>query len=356
MTPNPPPAAPRDPDALRVAVHGLGREGLALTATLAMRPECELVALGDPRPAAIRRARGAGFALPGFARLERLIAAAAPQALVIAVPAPERAAAVRRALEAGVAVLTTSPLAATLVEAETLAALAEERGVALAVAHQLPFEPPFAHAERELGVGALGVLKLARSSVYESRVFSTREARAQAAHSPGGVLTATALDLLLMLDTLFGTPTTVRATTSSLYGAHEDEAHAMMTLATGAEIGLDASWSVPGYPRPAVVLEAEGDNGAVLVSDDAYEVELTTRRDPLPAGHRRLRDAELEQSAWYDMDGEARDPMVAAFVAWALGGAVPPHAAATSVRAQRTLESLYASARRGGTDVRVGAP
>ncbi len=355
MTPAPPPAAPPARDALRVAVFGLGRDGLAQAATLAMRPECELVALGDPRPPAVRRARGLGLAGPGFGALERLIVEASPQALVLAVPPRERAAAARLALEAGIATLVESPLAATLEEAEALVTLATARDVVFAVAHRLPFEPAFARATRELAAGALGALRLARSSVYASRVFSTREARAVAARSPGGVLACTALDLLLLLDAAFGAPVSVRATTSRLYGGLEDEAHAMMTLPSGAEVGLDASWSVPGYPAPAVVLEAEGANGVMLVSDDAYEVELAAARADFPAGHRRLRDAELAQHARFDLDGESRDPMVAGFLGWALGGESPPHAAAASLRAQRTLEALYASARRGGTEVRVGA-
>jgi predicted dehydrogenase len=68
-----------------------------------------------------------------------------------------------------------------------------------------------------------------------------------------------------------------------------------------------------------------------------------------------VRDTELPQRAHYDLDGEAREPMLAAFLAWVAGGTAPVHAVANAVRAQRTLEALYASSRRGGTPVRVGA-
>jgi predicted dehydrogenase len=354
MTPSPLQAVPLSRPTLRVGVFGLGREGLALAATLAMRPECELVALGDPSAAALRRARGAGFAAPRYTGLERLIAAAAPQALAIALPPRERAAAVRMAIESGVSTIVEPPMAATLEEAESLVARAQALRVRLAVAHRLPFEPTFAQASHEMLAGVLGHLKLVRSSVYASRVFSTRDARAVMALSPGGVLSGVAFDLLLVLEALFGSPARVRASVGRLYGGHEDEAHAMLTLPDGVEVGLEASWSVPGHARVAAVIEAEGENGVMLVSEDAYEVELEAARGGAQAGHRRRRDAELAPVGRFDLDGETRDPMLAAFLDWSLGGEEPVHTAADSLRAQRTLEAIYSSARRGGTDVRVG--
>jgi predicted dehydrogenase len=344
-----------DRDALRVAVFGLGRDGLALAATAAMRPEGTLVGLGDPRPMALRRALGVGFAVPGHSGLERLIDEVSPQALVLAVPTRERAAAVRRAIDAGIATLVAPPLAVTHEEAAALTAHASQRGVPLAVAHRLAFEPAFVHASLELDAKALGTVRLARSSMYWSRVFSTREARVLATEAPGGVLAGPALDLLVVLEALFGPPVTVRAHASRLYGGDEDEAHVMMTTGSGAEVGLDASWSVPGYPAPAAVIEAEGSNGVMLVSDDAYEAELNVAHAPFPAGHRRLQAAELTPGASFDLEGESRDPMVGAFLDWARGGPEPPHAAVHAVRAQRTLDALHASIRRGGTEVRVGA-
>src|SRR5439155_1438283 len=91
-------------------------------------------------------------------------------------------------------------------------------------------------------------------------------------------------DLLFVLLWLLGPPVLVRATSRRFYGPFEDEIHTMMALPGGAEVGLDCSWSVPGYPRQSSVIEAEGANGKMLISDDALEVELASGHGPLPSG------------------------------------------------------------------------
>src|SRR5437667_5647991 len=101
-----PPAAP-----LRVAVAGLGERGLAHAAVLSTIERATLVGLADPRPAARRAAAGAGFSAPSFADVDRLLARARPDAVVVSAPLGARAEIARRALGAGAAVLIEKPIA-----------------------------------------------------------------------------------------------------------------------------------------------------------------------------------------------------------------------------------------------------
>ena len=340
---------------VRAAVAGLDRLGVAHASVLSAVPDCELVGFCDPRRPARTSLRGMGHAAPGFGDLRKLLARTRPDVVIVSSPEAERAAQARRALEAGASVLIERPMARTAEEAAQLVRLAEERGLRLAVAHALAFEPVFARAHEAIAQGAVGRPRQVRSSMFASRVFSARQsARFDPAQVGGGVVTQLASDLLFLLLWCFGPAASVRATWNKLYGAVEDELHGMLTLADGLEVGFDSSWSVPGYPQPATVIELEGDNGKLLVSNDAVELDLATTRAGYPAGHTRLRDAELPQLARFDLEGESLYLMDAALLEWVTGGPAPPNTGAAALGLQRTVEALYASARAGGATVAVG--
>ena len=337
---------------MRAAVIGLGRAGIVHAAALSTIPGCEVVGVVDSREASRRNLRGLGFKAAAFDRIEKLLRKVRPEALFVTAPHEERARIARLALEAGVAVQIDRPLAATRAEAEDLARLAAAKGVPLACGHALAFHPVFARAHQALSAGALGPVRQVRSSMYLSRVFSTQQKLDLAPRrSAGGVAAQDASDLLFLLVWFFGAPTRVHATWNRVYGEHEDELHAMMTLPGEAEVGFDCSWSVPGYPRPATVIEMEGDHGKLLASEDALELDVTVPCADFAAGYTRFGHAELPRPARFDLDGDAAYLQDAAFLAWVTGAEPPPARAETALRVPRVLEALYASARQGGQEI-----
>ncbi len=340
-------------DTLRVAVVGLGARGIGHATALATIPGCELVGLADPRGAARRNLRGMGHTAPRYRRVEQMLEKTSPQAVFVSAPLPARAALARTALEQGCAVFLERPMATTAEQGAELVALAAEQGMPLAVAHTLAFEPVFDAARRAISSGALGKLSEARASMYASRVFSAREATRYAHGAAGGVLAHMSVDLLFVLGRMFGTPVEVRATASRLYGTLEDELHAMMTTEGGAEVGFDSSWSVPGHPYPATVIELAAERGHLLVSDDALELDLSEPSGGFPAGSTLRRIADLPQPARFDVSGEARWLEDAAFVAWVAGGSAPFNTGEAALQTQRVMEALYESAAAGGTSVSV---
>lgn len=207
-----------------------------------------------------------------------------------------------------------------------------------------------------LARGVLGSTRLVRSSMYLSRVFGSAQQRVLSdGRTPGGVVTQYSADLLFLLVWYLGAPVRVRAQWSRLYGELEDELHGMLTLANGTEVGFDSSWSVPGYPRPATVIELEGDNGKLLASDDALELELVAAAGGHPTGHSRIGHAALPHRARFDLDGEALYLQDAAFLSWVTGGGVPPNDTERSLTVVRIVEALYASAREGGREIAIPA-
>ena len=334
---------PRPLKPVRVAIAGLGRAGIAHATLLASVPDCELVAVMDRRAEARVRARGLGHHARLYSGLRRLLTDSKPDAVFLCGPQHDRAAMTRRVLEAGAAAFIEHPFGVTLDEAESIAAAAA--GVPFAGSCPLLFTPVFRRAQEALAAGVLGRVRQARSSMFVTRVF---DAKHPVHHEPGpvvgGVLAQVASDLLFLLVWYFGVPVEARATSNRMYGGLEDELHAMMKLESGAEVGLDCSWSVPGYPEPATVIELEGDNGTMLVSDDGIEADLKESRAGFGAGHTRIRSAELPQPAAFDWDGDAMYLMDASFLAWITGGPAVPNQGAFALEVRRVMDAIYTSA------------
>jgi predicted dehydrogenase len=260
----------------------------------------------------------------------------------ICTPVAARAALAMRALEAGTSVFVEHPIALDFDVVARVVAEAERSGTPLLCSFPIVHQPVFARALADVAAGSLGPIRRAHASLYVSRIFSAGEAERMTHGQAGGVLAHVALDALFLVTRMLGMPTECEARAMRLYDAHEDELHARMRLASGTEISLDCSWSVPGYPRPGTVLEIEGERGHLLVSDDGVEIDLAGRP------HQRLVDADLPQPARFDLEGESRWVEDSAFVNWVLGGPPPPGAAREALGIHALMNAIQASVRADG--------
>lgn len=350
-----PAATPRPLRPVRVAVVGLGKMGVVHTAVLSMIPDCEVVGLSDRHAPLGRSLRGMGHRAPFFSSAAKMIEKTAPDAVFVCTQPDAHYPVAKLALEAGCAVFVEKPLAHTLADAEALAALAASKGRAVACGFTLAYVPIFAAARQAVAAGALGAILQARSSMYLSQTFGPRKGwMYDPERSGGGVVANVSSHLLFLLQWMLGTPVQVRATWNRFFSRVEDELHGMMRLSGGAEVGFDSSWSVPGYPYSATVIEIDGTNGRLLVSNDALELELGAAAGGYPAGPTRLREADLPQPARFYLNGEGYYLEDAAFLQWATGGPAPPITVEAAVNVQRVMTALYASARDGGREVQVG--
>lgn len=344
--------APRPLRPVRVAVIGLGKMGVAHTAVLSMIPDCEVVGIADHHRPLGKTVRGMGYQAPFFTSAEKMLAVARPDAVFVCAQQDAHYPLAKLAIDAGAAVFVEKPLAHNLADAEALAALAAQSGRPVSCGFTLAYLPVFARARE--AVAAIGTLKQARSSMNLSQVFGPRQGwMYDPARSGGGVVANISSHLLFLLEWYMGTPVEVRATWKKLYGAVEDELQGMMTLPGGAEVGFESSWSVHGYPLSAVVIEMDGENGKLLVSNDALELDLREARDGWPAGHTRLRHAELPQPGRFDVNGDGYYLEDAWFLSWVTGGPAPPTTVEAALRVQRVMDALYRSAEVGGQPARV---
>ena len=348
--------APRPLQPVRVAVIGLGKMGVAHTAVLAAIPDVELVGLSDHHAPLGRSVRGLGHRAPFFEHPAKLIEKTRPDAVFVCTQPDAHRSLAEMALDAGAAVFVEKPLAHTLADAEALAATGARHRKPVACGYNLAFVPIFAAAQHALRAGVIGEVRQARASMYLSQTFGPRKGwMYDPARSGGGVLSNVSSHLLFLLQWMLGTPVEARATWSLFFGEVEDEVRAMMRLANGAEVGFESSWSVSGYPYSAVVIEIEGRNGKMLVSNDGLELELAIPHGDWPAGPSRLREADLPQPARFDVNGESYYLQDAAFLHWATGGAPPPNDVERALTVQRMIDAIYRSAKDQGGPVAVGA-
>lgn len=323
-------------DALRFAVLGLGRAGLEHAMAAARLPGCTLAGLVDARADRRRFARGVGFPAPAVATLEALAARESVGAVLVCVPLAQRAAAIEDALARGLPVLVTGLPAANGAEAARIEA-AIARGGRVCCGVPALFHPLFRRAQDLLAARAIGRAERVRASTFVSRVFA-----AGADPRGGDVLDFVMADLLWLLDALFGPTRAVRASVHRLFGERLDEVHATLELHEGLDAAVDGSWSVPGYPRAALVVEAEGERGSLIASDDALETQLTIPPAGFEAGESRRVVADEPDPLPFDA-GDAT-AVVLAFRRALDGAAEPALDPARALRVVRVIDALRRSA------------
>jgi predicted dehydrogenase len=176
---------------------------------------------------------------------------------------------------------------------------------------------------------------------------------ADPAKSGGGVVANLSSHLLFVLRWCLGQPVAVHGEWKKIHGVVEDEVKATWRFANGAEVTFESSWSVQGYPMSETVMELEGDNGTLRVTNESLELELREARAGWPAGRTQVTHPELPQPARFDFNGEAYVLEDAAFAAWVAGGEPPPGSTELALDVQRMMSALYASCEKHGAETEV---
>ena len=154
-----------------VAIIGLGSMGRHHARVLASMSDVAVVALADSDPSALEQAG------PGQARLyenvEHLLERERLDAVIVATPTGSHASIASAALHRDLPVLVEKPIASSPAQAAELVALAERRGVILAVGHVERFNPAVRQLKHRLEAGELGRLfhvRMQRAGPFPDRV------------------------------------------------------------------------------------------------------------------------------------------------------------------------------------------
>ncbi|MEN6526181.1 MAG: Gfo/Idh/MocA family oxidoreductase [Candidatus Polarisedimenticolia bacterium] len=166
-----------------IGVIGCTAAGLRLLDGFHGGRSVRVVGAADPDVGALGRVLRRGAAAAVTTRREAVLRDPLLEALVVAVPLPERAAAVRAALEAGKHVLAAPPMAARGEEAQALVDEATRRGLVLRAAHEARRDAPFLlFLERCAACGAAHVdVDARRCGLADPDVFAEAVAELAAA-------------------------------------------------------------------------------------------------------------------------------------------------------------------------------
>jgi predicted dehydrogenase len=141
---------------LRVAVIGCGYWGPNLIRNFARCPSADLVAVCDMDEARLRETTAAYGSVATLTDTDELFGRSDIDAVAIATPVATHANLAVAALRAGKHVLVEKPLAGSVRDAETMVAVAREKGLTLMVDHTFVHSPPVQKIKQLIDAGELG--------------------------------------------------------------------------------------------------------------------------------------------------------------------------------------------------------
>jgi predicted dehydrogenase len=281
---------------LRIGVVGVGHFGRYHALKVAASKRATLVGVHDPDT---ERAKAIGWEAGapdlGF---DALLAAA--DALIIAAPAEVHHALAAAALRAGKHVLVEKPLAASLAEADDLAALAAARRLVLQVGHLERFSA--AHAALSGRLGAPLYIEAVRIAPFKPRGTDVSV-----------ILDLMIHDLDLVLALVAAPIESVDAVGAAVASPHEDIANARIRFATGAVAAITASRIAQRTERRMRIFARDG-TMAIDFANRRLTVVARGRGVPVPG----VAGFGFEEASWEEHDSLAAEH--AAFVASVLDG------------------------------------
>ncbi len=247
-----------------VALAGLGYWGPNLARNFDDLPGADLTWLVDLD--ADRRARfGARF--PGArttARLDDVLSDETVDAVVVATPVPTHAELARRALAAGKHVFVEKPLALSAAEAESVVAIAEERGLALMPGHLLLYHPGVRKLREIVESGDLGRLLV---------IYGNRQNLGKIRRDENVLWSLGAHDLSVILHLVGEEPDELWARGESfLNPGVEDVVFCYLRFPSGVVAHMHLSWLDPHKMRKLTVV---GDRKMAIFDDMDLERKVT---------------------------------------------------------------------------------
>jgi len=282
---------------LRVGIAGAGHFGRYHALKAAAEPRAKLVGIHDIDT---ERARTVGWEA-GAPDMDFAALLAVCDAVIVAAPAEVHHTLALAALNAGKHVLVEKPIAATLVQADELAACAAARHLVLQVGHLERFSA--AHSALAGRTGAPLYIEATRIAPFK----------------PRGTDVSVILDLMIhdldLILSLVDSPIAhIEAVGAAVASLHEDIANARIRFASGAVATITASRVAARTERRMRIFAR---NGYLAVDFANRQLSLVTRGRgrPVPG----VAGFGLEEISWQDHDSLAAEH--AAFVASVLDGA-----------------------------------
>ena len=239
-----------------IGVIGCGYWGPNLVRNFARNSQCRVLAVCDGRQERAARV-GAEFGVPVVTtRSDELIATPGIDLVVVATPSFTHFALAKAALEAGKHVLVMKPLTTTVEHAEELIALADARGLLLAVDHTFVFTGAVRHMKRLIDAGEIGDLYYFDSVRINLGLIQTDV----------NVVWDLAPHDVSIMDYLLGKEPTSVAAQAAGHGGSPTENIAYLTVRYGGSLlgHVHVNWLAPAKVRRTIV----GGSKRMMIYDD----------------------------------------------------------------------------------------
>jgi UDP-N-acetylglucosamine 3-dehydrogenase len=233
---------------LRVAVIGTGFWGRNQARVFANLNSTKLVAVCDANSAAAKNV-GTQFNVEYDTDANHLLSRKDIDAVTICTPTTTHKQIAERALMAGKHVMVEKPMTNTVLEAQELLKLAEQKELRLMPGHIERFNPPVTYLRNLLDQGKLGkaILLIARRvGRWPERIGDVGVVRDTAIH-----------DIDLARYILKDEVSSVYARTGSMRHSKEDYAEIMLQFKNGGTAFIDANWLTPRKARRLIVTGSE---------------------------------------------------------------------------------------------------
>jgi predicted dehydrogenase len=334
---------------LKIGVIGLGKMGIFHSALVNMNPRARLAAVHDANSKLAKYVADSGMNVAFYPDLDKMLASAAPDAVIICTPPNTHLALVRKCLEHDLDIFLEKPVAESYASAKQVVELLEGRSVIHATGFVYAHIPIFQRAKALLQEQILGRLSRFNFSVYISQVFSRKKGWLfDKEVSGGGVVIDIASHLIYLLLSYFGLPGRVYARTSSFFSEVEDAAGVLIEYPDAFSGLLDVNWSIPGYRQSAIEMTIEGENGVMEVTNDYLKLNLREGSPSCEAGCTTFHKIDQKSSTKFDLGMEGFYDEDDHFIASCLARTLPLVTWHDGLRVQQVVEAIYRSAEAGG--------
>jgi predicted dehydrogenase len=338
---------------VRVGIVGLGKMGLSHMAMLRVHPGVELAAVCD-QSTYVLDILEKNTGVPTFSDYPKMLSEAKLDAVVIATPSSAHASMVREALEAGLHVFCEKPFTLSGEESESLAALAEAKGLTTQVGYHNRFIGAFTEVKALLDAGAIGEVKHILGEAYGPVVLKTKGItwRSKASEG-GGALYDYAAHVINLVNWYLGEPTSAGGTILGKVFSRQtdDEVFSTLGFAGDKTAQISVNWSDDSQRKMTTRITVWGTHGRIFA--DRQEVQVYLRDGaPIPAGYTtgwNVRyTTELTEPVWFYLRGEEYSAQLDDFVkAIESGGTASINGFASSATTDRTIALMGTDASKG---------
>lgn len=274
---------------VRVEVIGIGPMGVGHLGFIQGLGH-EVIAVCDREKGLGRFAKRVVPRLPFYDSATEMLVSRPPEAIFICTPAPTHRAIVAEvsSIFSSIPIFLEKPLGISASDASEIVRMGTINNRITMVGFQRRFRFPYRFVKDLLESGVLGELLFYRSHMLSSGV-SGASTGWKFEGAGGGVLLEDSCHLIDLLIWYFGEPESVQSQFRSIHTQAEDYVHATFRYTGGLLGEVSACWSMQNYPVGELMIEIQGENGFVNVTDDRVIYSLARSSDVrFPSGRHRF--------------------------------------------------------------------